>query len=102
MIRLAFAAIMLFATLNVAHAQQKIVTLNLTVDEINQIGDALGTLPWKTVNPLIQKIVGQGQPQLAPPAPPAATGPVIVPEQTIVPVPNFTPVPPQSAPDAGK
>lgn len=42
----------------------KELDLKLSLDEVNVILKALGTLPFNQVNNLIPKITGQAQPQL--------------------------------------
>lgn len=45
---------------------QKVLTLNLTVDEINFMLDAIGNLPFKQSAGFINKIHTQVNPQLVP------------------------------------
>jgi len=44
--------------------KQKVLTLELTVDEINTVISGLQELPAKVCNPLTNKIVKQAQDQL--------------------------------------
>tara|TARA_B100001175_G_scaffold65628_1_gene53748 strand:- start:19871 stop:20017 length:147 start_codon:yes stop_codon:yes gene_type:complete len=42
------------------------ITLNLELDEVNVVLNALGELPAKVSMPVIQKVQEQAQPQVAP------------------------------------
>jgi len=44
------------------------IKLDLTVEEVNFLLQALGELPYKAVFPLVEKIKTQAQPQVQPPA----------------------------------
>jgi hypothetical protein len=60
----------LFATPALAQQPQSI-KLDITVAEAQKVLNALAEGPWKDVNPLMQKLIAQVNPQLAPPKPPA-------------------------------
>ena len=70
-----FAFVML-ATPALAQQPQN-VTMNVSVTEAQQVLNALAQGAWKDVNPLMQKLIAQINPQIAPPPvapepPPAA------------------------------
>lgn len=55
-----------------AFAQPVAYTFTVSPDEANVMLNKVGELPWKDVNPLMQKLVAQLNAQNHPPAPPAA------------------------------
>lgn len=50
-----------------APASVKLYTFQLTVEETNQVLNALSALPWKDVNTVVTKVVNQAREQDAPP-----------------------------------
>jgi hypothetical protein len=66
--RLAFAlaAVLVFPPPALAQAPRGI-TFALTAEEATTVINALGEHPWKDVNTLMQKMIGQANAQLAPP-----------------------------------
>ena len=71
-----------------AQQQQGVINFMVTVAEAQKIINAVGTLPWNDVNTLQQKLIGEANAQLAPPAPSSAP----VPAQ---PAPAASPPPPK-------
>lgn len=70
-----YAVIFCLTLAGTAHAQQtKTYTFNgLSPDEANTVLNKLGEMPWKDVNPLLQKLIAQVNSQNSPPpAPPPA------------------------------
>lgn len=51
-----------------ALAQQQQITLSVTTQEAQYLLNALSAQPWKDVNPLMQKLVGQVNAQMMPKA----------------------------------
>lgn len=68
----------LAATLTAAQAQtttQRTYTLTVTGDEAGLILTELGKMPWKDVNPLMIKLIGQVNSQSQPALPAPSTTP---------------------------
>ena len=65
-------AFVLFATPALAQNPAQNVTMSITVAEAQQVLNSLGQQPWKNVNPLMQKLINQINPQLTPPPAPEA------------------------------
>ena len=57
------------------YAQERGLTFTVTQPEAQIILNKLGEMPWKDVNPLMQKIIPQLNAQLAPPPKPAEKPP---------------------------
>jgi len=85
-------------------ADQRTVTWALTVDEVQILINAASTMPWKDVNPLLQRLISQTNGQLAaqnPPEPPVPTKPEAAPPPPpAAPPPPPAPPSPPPAPDA--
>jgi len=45
------------------NTQEQIITLELTVDEVNIVLDSLSEMPFRVVNGVVGKIIKQGRPQ---------------------------------------
>jgi hypothetical protein len=79
--RLLLAAVIVGASIATSVAQQPTqqpatVTMTTTVTEAQTMINALSAMPWRDVNPLMNKLIGQINQQIAPPAPtPPATEP---------------------------
>ena len=67
------AALLISVLVSPALAQEKTITFTLSVSEAQAAINAVGEHPWRDVNPLMQKMIGQVNAQLAPPPmPPSA------------------------------
>jgi len=58
------ALVMMLSAASIAHAQQasapvRLYTFTVTPEEANTTLNKLGEIPWKDVNPLIQKLIAQ-------------------------------------------
>ena len=62
-------AISLSLFVSPALAQQKSITLTVEVSEAQLLLNALSQGAWKDTNPLMQKLIGQVNAQMAPPKP---------------------------------
>lgn len=90
-----------------ALAQQRGYTFSVTTDEANVILDTVGGLPWKNVNPLMQKLIGQANEQSKPaigakPPKPLPDHPETDPATPMPPKPPEAAPAPPAAPETAK
>jgi hypothetical protein len=77
--RYLFAFLMLVPTIAFAQTPApppRTYTLTMTADEVNTVLNKIGEMPWKDINPVLQKLIGQinaqNGPSTSPTPPPTA------------------------------